>query len=523
MRSTYVIFIGVLGCICIFIMFFYYFYLSQKDTECRKSWEEFADHRDIPEQLSQVIKHLAKKISNYKKGFLIRKMIGNAGIAAGIVCASYCIVYIIEQINHKEEINPWIPGTSIIMAVLLAAIYYYVKDMRVGCESAYKICEDQMKEALFDAKTYIVWRDELEEKKQQLGNEENEQKEEKDRAILNLEDRNLGLFIDNTINDVEKTIEKTDTGIANREVSFTKQRKMRRLPRIKTLIITALPEEYTAVNALLNKSRKKTIKIKASTSDDNTEMDITVGTIKGLDGREHNIGLFELTQSGNTDSAVYTTSLINHLPRLELVIMCGIAGGVPKAVKLGDVVVSTSGIFQYDYGNDNGGSFISKDKGRTCDEMTRAINNFQSYEMKNGSHWRNNIEKIQQNTAKGFLDHPQVEFFCEKDSTGQYVPEKRIRPTPIVPDDHYGIIASGNSVQRDAEKRDRLYDERQVLAIEMEGAGVREAASFYKKKFVVVRGISDFCDKAKNDDWHKYASATAASYTIGLLQTMEKI
>lgn len=34
---------------------------------------------------------------------------------------------------------------------------------------------------------------------------------------------------------------------------------------------------------------------------------------------------------------------------------------------------------------------------------------------------------------------------------------------------------------------------------------------------LVIRGISDYCDSHKNDEWQKYAAATAAAYAKELL------
>ncbi|KAJ5658236.1 Disease resistance protein [Penicillium longicatenatum] len=72
---------------------------------------------------------------------------------------------------------------------------------------------------------------------------------------------------------------------------------------------------------------------------------------------------------------------------------------------------------------------------------------------------------------------------------------------------HRGTIASGELVIKDAEMRDNLAREHGVLCFEMEAAGA--LADF---PCMVVRGISDYCDSHKSDQWHGYASAVAAAY-----------
>lgn len=47
-----------------------------------------------------------------------------------------------------------------------------------------------------------------------------------------------------------------------------------------------------------------------------------------------------------------------------------------------------------------------------------------------------------------------------------------------------------------------------VLCFEMEGAGVMTTG-----QCLIIRGISDYADSHKNDEWHNYAVATAAAYT----------
>lgn len=68
---------------------------------------------------------------------------------------------------------------------------------------------------------------------------------------------------------------------------------------------------------------------------------------------------------------------------------------------------------------------------------------------------------------------------------------------------HYGNIASGNSVLKDAIMQDRFSrdPELKVLCFEMEAAGLMSNIPC-----LIVRGICDYCDSHKNDDWRKRAS-----------------
>ncbi|KAG5794496.1 hypothetical protein H9Q69_006452 [Fusarium xylarioides] len=78
---------------------------------------------------------------------------------------------------------------------------------------------------------------------------------------------------------------------------------------------------------------------------------------------------------------------------------------------------------------------------------------------------------------------------------------------------HYGLIASGNRVLKDAVARDRWAKEHGILCFEMEAAGVVNTLPC-----LVIRGICDYADSYKNKRWQNYAAATAASYAKLLLQ-----
>jgi nucleoside phosphorylase len=55
--------------------------------------------------------------------------------------------------------------------------------------------------------------------------------------------------------------------------------------------------------------------------------------------------------------------------------------------------------------------------------------------------------------------------------------------------------------------RDQIGDQLNPLCCEMEGAGV-----MVTQRCLIIRGICDYADSHKNDQWHNYAAATAAAY-----------
>ncbi|GKZ24012.1 hypothetical protein AbraIFM66951_010265 [Aspergillus brasiliensis] len=85
------------------------------------------------------------------------------------------------------------------------------------------------------------------------------------------------------------------------------------------------------------------------------------------------------------------------------------------------------------------------------------------------------------------------------------------------PNVFYGFIASGNQLVRDARYRDRLGHEN-VICVGMEAAGVMRTTT----DCLVIRGICDYADSHKNDQWQEYAAATAAAYAKFFLSHMRE-
>jgi len=58
---------------------------------------------------------------------------------------------------------------------------------------------------------------------------------------------------------------------------------------------------------------------------------------------------------------------------------------------------------------------------------------------------------------------------------------------------------------KSGESRDRIAKERNVIAFEMEGAGIWDAVPC-----IVVKGVCDYADSHKSKLWQPFAAATAA-------------
>ncbi|KAL6410262.1 uncharacterized protein AUP68_06677 [Ilyonectria robusta] len=95
---------------------------------------------------------------------------------------------------------------------------------------------------------------------------------------------------------------------------------------------------------------------------------------------------------------------------------------------------------------------------------------------------------------------------------------KVIRRKPRDTTVHYGLVASGNQVIKDAAFRDKLNEDLggQVLCVEMEAAGLMN-----NFPCIIIRGICDYADSHKNHSWQEYAAAVAAAFAKELLEYVQ--
>ncbi|EEU36414.1 uncharacterized protein NECHADRAFT_8504, partial [Fusarium vanettenii 77-13-4] len=78
---------------------------------------------------------------------------------------------------------------------------------------------------------------------------------------------------------------------------------------------------------------------------------------------------------------------------------------------------------------------------------------------------------------------------------------------------HLGLILSGGGVVKNPEDRRLLRrGNEDAICFEMEAAGIVDQIPC-----LVIRGICDYADTHKNDDWHRYAAAAAAAYGKAVL------
>jgi nucleoside phosphorylase len=72
-------------------------------------------------------------------------------------------------------------------------------------------------------------------------------------------------------------------------------------------------------------------------------------------------------------------------------------------------------------------------------------------------------------------------------------------------DTHLGTVASGDMVMGPGSHRDKVAKRKNVIAFEMEGAGLWDSLLT-----IVIKGVRDYADSHKGRSWKPYAAASAA-------------
>ncbi|KAK2036998.1 purine and uridine phosphorylase [Colletotrichum somersetense] len=287
----------------------------------------------------------------------------------------------------------------------------------------------------------------------------------------------------------------------------------------------------------------------------------------------HNVVLLLLPSMGKISAASAVANLRLTYRGIKLAILTGICGGVPgigtsNEVYLGDVIISKS-IMQYDLGQKYPNRLTAKDTiedslGRPNKDIRSLVATFQTLEGRSSLQRRASqaLKQIQQRAInKGhhglyrrpdamddclfepdYLHRHQDHHDCScseldaceealstscealqcarsrvvvrglpgtQTSYGQTDDDIETQQVRIV----VGRVGSGNTVMKAGLERDRIAREHDLIAFEMEGAGVWDEIPC-----IVVKAVCDYADSHKNKKWQHFAAATAASTTKALLE-----
>jgi len=295
--------------------------------------------------------------------------------------------------------------------------------------------------------------------------------------------------------------------------------------------ICALHSEMTAAIAMLDQRHGKP---KRESQDRNC---YELGRI-----HNHNVVIACLPDGiyGTAPAATVAANMLRTFKSLKVGLMVGIGGGIPFLekridIRLGDIVVgrpteTNGGVVQYDRGtNVQDDGFIQKGSLNAPPEtLLTALSSLRAEHGLSDSlvptYLSEMVKKYPKMKDEGYAfpgmaedrlytaGYPHIgsSDTCKHCEAAQMIDRKdRSGTRPRI---HYGCIASGNQVIRNAFERDLLRDNFGAVCVETEAAGLMNDFPC-----LVIRGICDYADSHKNDIWQKYAAASAAAFAKELL------
>ncbi|KAL8340937.1 hypothetical protein RB601_006849 [Gaeumannomyces tritici] len=271
----------------------------------------------------------------------------------------------------------------------------------------------------------------------------------------------------------------------------------------------------------------------------------------------HNIVLATLLDSkgGNVNAGHLASQLFRTFPAIRIALLVGIGGGIPsnpphadplQDIHLGDVVVGypLSGnppSIYYAYGRFKPGGREVLHKGRMEDPDRRALSGLDAltsdYEFdpeEVRARLSEQLKRLRENKTHGHkfrLPPPDSDKLFKADNHHQgdwgdcdaCRSLELVKRPPRQDEDretlvfHRGMVAIGDQVVQDGEERERIRELCDGFArcVEMEAAGVE-----VNRKCLIIRGISDYADSHKNDEWKQCAAGHAAAFARQLLCTI---
>ena len=250
--------------------------------------------------------------------------------------------------------------------------------------------------------------------------------------------------------------------------------------RVDVLIITPLMKERNAALQQLRDCRK------VQKDDFPTYYLATIKTDSESNQGNLVVAVTMPTRMGNTPAAIHTSRFTQYLkPRYVLIV--GIAGAVKADLKLGDVVVSDK-IIYYEYAK----------------------------EIPSGSELRvepESVDPILLDRAMNYDPNWYTLIQAKRPTNSEESEEPRV---------HFGPIASGEKViaaENRASELRRLHPKLAAVEMESYGTAAAVAQSQNRPQFIAIRGICDYANEKKDDDWQEYAADSAAAFAVGLLRS----
>ncbi|KID84959.1 Nucleoside phosphorylase, partial [Metarhizium majus ARSEF 297] len=223
-----------------------------------------------------------------------------------------------------------------------------------------------------------------------------------------------------------------------------------------------------------------------------------------INGHHIVIGCADIRGNRQTSVATLAAMMRENFPGIKLCLSVSIGGAVPSGdqnIRLGDVAVGSPGVL----GLGMDGVLQPARPGYAAPMLLRraASGLWVNSEM-DGPTLGRDMRSIMSKRCQQWRD-----CYSRPDSSSD-------DDGPAV---HRGWIASGTTMLTSADDRKALADRKDVVCFEMEAAKLMEVSELAEGfPVMLIRGICDYCDTHKNEQWQRYAAMSAAVYARSLLR-----
>ena len=263
------------------------------------------------------------------------------------------------------------------------------------------------------------------------------------------------------------------------------------------LIVTFIREEHEAVQHYFRESEHKIISDNPGST--------RVMSMLTESGQTVKVAIARITKMGNITALMDVLNLIKE-QQPKLVLAVGIAGAVPtNDIFLGDVLLVNE-IHDMSLGAE---TEEGREESIASSHLKPVVNKFTvSVIDLDFEAWRNQATRIERPKVGG-IDDVDTEDKEWIEKIKKTLLENGERPKPKIVD---GAIASSDQLVKSVGfMKQRLSSSRDILANDMESAGVAKACEEKNTPLLIVRAISDIVGYKRGDDWKLYACKIAAS------------
>lgn len=288
--------------------------------------------------------------------------------------------------------------------------------------------------------------------------------------------------------------------------------------KIDFAIITIIEEEYKAV--LKRFPTNDTIK---------GRRDYALSYLDLGDNEKYCIAIVRCPEPGSGEAQKVTTDLIEDLDP-EWLVVCGIAGAIPSNdYSLGDVIIATRlQDFRIQAVDESKGLEPSGFGAPMHESIRRFVPNIKSREGQlKGWNRKHSI-----GLKRPFIEVdklPEDKFYG--DNAWQTKVKSSLKTAFKNPNNNYSkftdrSVASSDNLVKDSTLAKKWKEtSRYITAIEMELAGIYNAARTHNKEYPIlaIRGISDIVGFNRDSAWTEYACHSAAAFAFSIIKNLRPI